>query len=323
MPLVEYPDSDSEDNDKQPEDRDRNDQPQAQQAHKRKRDEDNNDNDSVTAQTKPAPILPTSFLNLYATNTRTATTDDPTLHGGRQRQTPHMTGHWPSHIYLDWPLSPPQSKLIESLIYTTESREQKACPEFTLHSSLRSDLGVQLPLHISLSAPLTLTTAAKQIFQTDLAASIHATNLQAFTLHPTSLKWASNFAGSRYFLVLTLSRPTPDQDQLNALLRVCNSIAHKHRLAQLYTNHSDHTRTNDIAVGINASGQPTPDQPDPSKPPSPSSHPEKFHISIAWSLTRSTNTTDTPLPSELTKLEIPITHVQLKIGNTVSSIPLR
>ena len=166
MPLVEYSDSDDSDDATWTE----------PQVNKRKRP------------SSTLPPLPHAFHNLYASTTRLSGQDDPSLHGGRQRQTPHIEGNWPTHVYVECesPISSPPQGSQSCLIVgscrggfpsTEESiRLQDVVTRIAgadaagedgggvVHTLLRSDLGAELPLHLSLSRPIVLRADQRQAF---------------------------------------------------------------------------------------------------------------------------------------------------------------
>lgn len=92
MALVNY--SDSSPSDVEPE---RNGTTTNPRAKKRK----HNQGTHSDLPSSDLPPLPAAFHDLYASTTRVSTRDDPSLHGGRKRVTPHIEGNWATHIYLE------------------------------------------------------------------------------------------------------------------------------------------------------------------------------------------------------------------------------
>lgn len=184
MPLVQYSDSDSSDT------------PQPDQAHSKsqssrgiKRKHDSKSESSTL------PPLPDSFHDLYASTARISKQDDPTLHAGRQRVTPHVEGSWPTHVYVEcefveqsqfdfiwsagswcggFPSTEYSSRLSDVL---TDLSNAQTPQEHQVHSLLRSELGAELPLHISLSRPIVLLTHQRQPFVDTLTRAISKTNI--------------------------------------------------------------------------------------------------------------------------------------------------
>ncbi|KAL4957861.1 U6 snRNA phosphodiesterase Usb1 [Aspergillus filifer] len=252
------------------------------------------------------PPLPASFHDLYASSTRVSVRDDPSLHGGRKRAIPHVEGNWPTHIYLEWYPAKEELIILNSIIDQAGScvRGEQA----KLHSFLYSDLGAQLPLHISLSRPVVLRTEERQPFMDAFEAFLENSDISPFDVQVESLDWVSNFEKTRWFYVLRTKRP--DEDSLNQLLHVSNSSLGLFGQPPLYEAVSD------------ASKQ------DPKSAPK-GDYTGCFHISIAWSLEepsdedRNRERMERIDLGELAALRIRFDCVKAKIGNNVSSILLK
>lgn len=275
------------------------------------------------------PPLPSNFRNLYSSTVRTSTQDDPELHGGRKRVTPHVAGNWPAHIYLECKLCmflhisyafihclqsggalsckltcPPrgspekwQQALLSDVLDSIQCSQDKTETKVKdIHSLLENDLGVALPLHVSLSRPLSLRTAQKDTFLSTLTTSILSLDIQAFTVSPSTLTWHANEDRTRWFFVVSLQRP--EHDELRGLLDVCNGVAVEFGQPLLYGESKDR--------GIEANHG-------------------KFHVSVAWSLVEQRGEVDFPkvLKQKLEGLGMEFDEVKIRIGQDVTSIPLR
>lgn len=292
--------------------------------HKRKR---SRDEEQPLPTSKPPP-LPSNLASLYASNARSSTDDNPALHQGRRRQIPHVEGNWPSFVYLEWLPAPSDLSHLENLIATvanehnsndtaTSASQEK---RQQVRSSLRSDLGVLQPLHVSLSTPLILTTDNKDSFESTLTRNIRELNQGAFTTSPSGLRWVSNFDGTRSFLIITLK--TPANNDLQTLLSICNRTAASFRLPELYSSSSNDS----VQVGVMPGTAPTECEDTDNGPlmDGVSSSGSKFHISIAWSLEKvqTSQMTMEHLQSKLKDLQITFDRVYIKIGNQVSAVRL-
>ncbi|EHY53933.1 poly(U)-specific 3'-to-5' RNA exonuclease [Exophiala dermatitidis] len=329
-------------------------------------------------QSSSPPPLPPSFASLYATNVRTFAADDPSLHAGRKRQIPHVAGNWPTHVFLEWTPSRDQVEILDGVIDRVQQRNLGdiadsggGTPSVKLHSFLRSELGALLPLHISLSAPLVLRTDQKSAFQERFCDELRTTRssttttdgcrsgnssrlgLQPFTVHVTGLDWVANQDGSRWFLVLKLSRP--DNDELNTLLAVCNEVARRFGLQPLYEEdtkqeevqeqdgtkrghqHQQHQHQRQSREGTQKKQR----QKEKREIKAGNDKSHAFHISIAWALhnpnpdyfgnddhpvrmsQRSTlaHLEEEGINEQLRGLEIAFSSLKLKIGNSVIDIP--
>ncbi|KAK8064923.1 hypothetical protein PG994_007561 [Apiospora phragmitis] len=302
---------------------------------------------------KPSlPPLPNAFHDLYASTVRVSTRDDPTLHQGRKRQNPHVVGHWPSHLYTEWhptttgdaPEYETLTRLLGELSSSYAAASSAAAPDLNLQTFLTSDLGAPLPLHISLSRPLSLTTGDKDDFLDAVRAALaRGPAVPTFSLRPTGLEWHRTAESARSFLVLRVesvtTTTTPETDaeeegvttqrrknrELTQLLRRCNGVAQSFGQPALYA-FAGGSGASDAEKGGDGSGGST--------KATTVDVGDAFHISVAWSFEPPTpeliNITRQVFESRnkssyhdaLQGMRIRVDGVKAKIGNVVTHITL-
>lgn len=247
------------------------------------------------------PPLPDTFHDLYASTVRQSVVDDPSLHQGRKRHIPHVVGNWPSHVYTEWHPSTEQHGLLNTLIADIE---EHVSSDTKLFNFLTSDLRSPLPLHISLSRPLSLTTSAKDEFLDKITESFNSSGIAPFTVKPQSLAWFRSPDSDRTFLILRVTSgpdTKPLNPELTSLLLRSNSVAAQFGLPSLYA------RSPDEPVG------------------------GAFHVSIGWMFhlpgdDMSLKTLQLFKQSkfdDIRKWEISVPGVKVKIGNVVNHIALK
>ncbi|CAF3517399.1 unnamed protein product [Fusarium graminearum] len=263
------------------------------------------------------PPLPDTFHDLYASTVRQSVVDDPSLHQGRKRHIPHVVGNWPSHVYTECELSymrpiertanstghpsTEQHGLLTTLIADIE---EHVSSNTKLFNFLTSDLGSPLPLHISLSRPLSLTTSAKDEFLDKITESFNSSGIAPFAVKPQSLAWFRSPDSDRTFLILRVASgpdTKPLNPELTSLLLRSNSVAAQFGLPSLYA------RSPDEPVG------------------------GAFHVSIGWTFhlpgdelsLKTLQLFKQPKFDDIRKWEISVLGVKVKIGNVVNHIALK
>jgi U6 snRNA phosphodiesterase len=207
--------------------------------------------------------------------------------------------------------TPQEHDVLSALVTSTEpavrNKEPETASRDKIHSLLENSLGVTLPLHISLSRPLTLKTAQKSAFSSRLTSAIAEHSLKSFSIRPKELAWHPNESKTRWFLVIRLEEST----ELTTLLDICNSVAKEFDQPLLYTE-------DEVSKG------------------------DQFHISIAWALqppVRSKDQEQTSpehemavqeepaVPNEnierLSSLQVHFAEVKARIGQDVDVIKLK
>ncbi|OAL55925.1 hypothetical protein IQ07DRAFT_557802 [Pyrenochaeta sp. DS3sAY3a] len=324
LKLVEYPDSSSGDDEEQG---DKSIVPAAQPAGRSPKPAAKRRRIASSTSTASLPPLPAAFHDLYANNARVSTSDDPALHGGRRRAVPHVDGNWPSHVYLEWIPSQTEADSLHALIHhiqdivgqqnAAQKKKNMSVPE--LIPSLTSELGVALPLHVSMSRTLQIKTEDREAFVESLQSAVRKSSVRVFYFTFSGLKWVPNFERNRWFLALSIKKP--EHDELNKLLNACNHAARSTGHAALYTGGEGDGPMQDTsppsAKRVKRDAY-TEDHTDRS---------EYFHISIAWNLTEPnpdwiSKVQDIDVNKHISSPQASIDSVKARVGNIVHNIPL-
>ncbi|KAK7397893.1 poly(U)-specific 3'-to-5' RNA exonuclease [Neonectria punicea] len=252
------------------------------------------------------PPLPSEFHDLYASTVRQSVVDDPSLHHGRHRQIPHVVGNWPTHLYVEWHPTTAQHAVLADLI---NDIKVELGGEVQLHNFLTSELGSPLPLHISLSRPLSLSTADKDVFLEKITHTIRTSVVAPFTVSPSGLVWFKSPDSNRTFLVLRVisSPPATGEDvtetnpnpELMSLLTRCNATVTAFDQPALYQRSQKGPAGN------------------------------AFHVSIGWTFDQPDDKTSLKMQqlfeqakSGIESWEIDVAGIKAKIGNVVNHIAL-
>ncbi len=183
------------------------------------------------------------------------------------------------------------------------SVEETLDDETQLHQFMTSDLGAPLPLHVSLSRPLSLSTADKDDYLRRVSESLGSGTTGPLAMRPRSLAWFTSPDSNRRFLVLGVATmEDPDNGPLMELLRKSNAAAARFGQPLLY--HGNNEDTARMA----------------------------FHVSIAWTFARPGQDPSSQITTldlcprspldEVMAWTIEVDSVKVKIGNAVTSIAL-
>jgi hypothetical protein len=174
--------------------------------------------------------------------------------------------------------------------------------------------------------PLVLRTEQRASFLEKLEDAVKGSGVTPFQLRVSGLDWVPNSEKTRWFLVLKLEKP--ENDGLNLLLAVTNSVVRHSGLEMLY---ADQDTKEDGAQGKECVDRSTTgkrglkDRRQRRQSATvPADCTGNFHFSLAWQLEEperaSIESADTLGPVK--RLSISCDFVKVKIGNTIHDIPL-
>ena len=209
---------------------------------------------------------------------------------------------------------------------------KRISPNHQLKTLLTSTLSTSLPLHISLSAPLSIAGERKDAFLETLDRKLPS--LSPFSVTLSDLEWVSNNEGTRWFLVLKCDQP--GRDELNELLRSCNRLCKDFGLGQLYVNAPSDTLDEVSVVKMSERKLARARRKSRQEQKERESLKEElswiqdfgdhFHFSIAWCLNEPPNGAGdeeraiADLMQDVGNMKVDLDSVKVKIGNVVTSL---
>lgn len=146
--------------------------------------------------------------------------------------------------------------------------------------------------------------------------------LRQFEVKLTDLLWAPNYDRTRWFLVVGIERPA--QDELNLLLKCCNHVCKQSGLPTLYMASSERDRSGREGAAATPMRQRKIDSPGLS----PDDYSDMFHFSLGWSLEKPSKEmidfggVEEKVSEDLRDIRAQFDSVKVKIGNTITSVPL-
>ena len=148
----------------------------------------------------------------------------------------------------------------------------------------------------------------------------------------TGFDWTANYEKTRWFLVMRLDRAP--QDALNKLLRMSNTVVQRFGQPTLYTDSQPPRATHPIYPQGHKNQRKRPTETGTASSQDCLSHVElanyvdasaSFHVSIGWSLTTPSESLSEKFDHashDFQAMRISVNSVKVKIGNSITSIPL-
>lgn len=209
----------------------------------------------------------------------------------------------------------PTNEQHDTLVKLLKEIEEELEGQVKLQHFLTSDLGAPLPLHISLSRPLSLTTSNKDAFLEKITEAARNSAVGPFYVVPSGLAWYKSPDSDRVFLIIRVTsestlagndtkEPNPE---LMTLLTKCNHVASRFDQPSLYQQRDSKAKDQPSSVG------------------------SAFHVSIAWTFDvpgeepglRGINVFKHRRYNGMRRWEIDVSAIKAKIGNVVHHIPLK